>query len=84
MTDQPTIPWWQSRTIWCAVVPLVVSIARLFGVSLPDDVQASLPDVLMAVASAVGAIGAIIYRVKAIQPIAVPVHADTGTKPPAT
>ncbi len=62
-------PWWQSRTVWCAMVPLITSLAHFAGVTLSPDTQSSLPDVLMAIAGAIGAVGAIFYRIKATKAI---------------
>lgn len=73
LTDQSPATsqvWWQSRTVWCAVVPLIVSLSHLAGITLPSDVQASLPDILASTAGSIGSIGAIIYRIKAEKPIA--------------
>lgn len=61
--------WWQSRTVWCAAVPLIVSLAHFAGVTLSPDVQATLPDVLMTVAAAVGSAGAMFYRIRASKTI---------------
>ncbi len=54
--------WWQSRTIWYAIVAALAAVLRLFGVEIGTETQA---DILTAVMGIVGAVGAIVYRIKA-------------------
>lgn len=57
-----TKEWWQSRTIWGAVVIVISQIAALFGKQLPDQTQ--LIDAFTLIGTAIGA-GLTIYgRVK--------------------
>lgn len=59
-------PWWESRTIWGAVIVLVAQVALMFGVAV--DVSAMTESVL-ALATLIGAILAWWGRLQADRPV---------------
>lgn len=58
-------PWWQSKTVWGGLIALAAAIAGAFGYVVDPDVQAELVDYVLAVATGVGGVLAIIGRLKA-------------------
>lgn len=59
-------PWWQSRTIWGALIVLIAQLARL--VEIDVDVE-SLTDAALSVATLIGALLAWWGRLQAAQPV---------------
>lgn len=59
-------PWWQSRTIWGAVIVLVAQVALMFGVAI--DVPA-MTESALSLATLVGAVLAWWGRLQAQQPV---------------
>jgi hypothetical protein len=70
MNDQ--IPWWQSRTIWALVVSIAVQAINATGKHIDPDLQGTIVDTLMQIASAVAAGVGVYYRVKTTATIITP------------
>ncbi|WP_350333391.1 hypothetical protein [Coralliovum pocilloporae] len=62
-------PWYQSRTIWGAVVSIGASVAALADVTVPDTTQAILADSLFQLTAVGGGIFSILGRLRAEQPV---------------
>ena len=66
---EETKPWWQSKTIWGAIITIVALILSLFGVQIDEQTKQVLVNEFVAAATAIGGIvGAVlsIYgRIKA-------------------
>ena len=62
-------PWWQSRTLWGAVVTIVSAILGLAGVELGEADRGSLVELLASLGAAVGGVIAILGRLQAKQRI---------------
>jgi hypothetical protein len=57
--------WYQSRTIWGALVAIIASLAHAGGFSLSASDQGQIADALVSVAGTAGGLVAIWGRVKA-------------------
>lgn len=66
LTDEPMKPWWQSRTIWGALIVLIAQLARL--VEIDVDVE-GMTDAALSFATLIGAVLAWWGRVQATQPV---------------
>lgn len=64
--------WWQSKTIWGAVVVILGLIAQGFGHQISDEDQASLVNLLAQIGESAGALFAIYGRTKATAKIGAP------------
>ena len=71
--EEQTKPWWQSKTIWGALITIIALILSLFGVQIDEQTKQVLINESVALATAVaGIVGAVlsIYgRIKAKQRI---------------
>lgn len=63
MTDMK--PWWQSKTLWGAIVAIVSSALGLAGFELGDMDAEALTGLLTSLGAAIGGIIAIVGRLKA-------------------
>lgn len=63
MTDMK--PWWQSKTLWGAIVTIASSILGLAGLELGDADAEALTGLLTSLGAAIGGIIAIVGRLKA-------------------
>jgi hypothetical protein len=63
MTDMK--PWWQSKTLWGAIVTIVSSALGLAGFELGDMDAEALTGLLTSLGAALGGIIAIVGRLKA-------------------
>jgi len=65
--------WWQSRAIWGAIIALGAFVLTWFGVSVTAEEQTTLVDLILAVATPLGALVAFILtlvgRIKATKKI---------------
>jgi hypothetical protein len=61
--------WYQSRTVWGALVAIAATLLHGFGIDLGSDLQNQLADLAMTLAGAAGGLVAIYGRVKAQAPI---------------
>jgi uncharacterized membrane protein len=70
---EETKSWWQSKTIWGAVITIIALIASLFGYQIDPQTQQIILDRTMAIVTAVGTIVgsvmAIYGRIKATKRI---------------
>lgn len=67
MTMDFSKPWYQSRTIWGAVVSIGASVAALADIRVPADDQAILADSLLQLTALGGGVFSIFGRLKADQ-----------------
>lgn len=58
-------PWWQSKTLWGAIVTIASSILDLAGLELGDADAEALTGLLTSLGAAIGGIIAIVGRLKA-------------------
>lgn len=58
-------PWYRSRTIWSAAVAVLASLAGLAGIDIGSGEEATLVDAILQIASAGGAVAAIVGRLAA-------------------
>ncbi len=63
MTD--TKPWWQSKTLWGAIVTLGSTVLGLAGLDFGDVDSDTLIDVLTSLGAAIGGVLAIFGRITA-------------------
>lgn len=63
MTD--TKPWWQSKTLWGAIVTLASAALGLAGLDLGDADRQALTELLTSLGAALGGVIAIFGRIKA-------------------
>lgn len=63
MTDMK--PWWQSKTLWGAIVTIASSILGLAGLELGEADAETLTGLLTSLGAATGGIIAIVGRLKA-------------------
>ena len=68
MDDQKR--WWESKTVWGAVVTLVSVVAGFAGAVISADDQASLIDLLSGAGAAIGGLLALMGRLVAKSRIA--------------
>lgn len=64
--------WYQSRTVWGAIVAILASLAQAFGLGLNAGQQADLAEALLALSGAMGGLLALYGRFKAETRIAPP------------
>ena len=61
--------WWESRTVWSAIVTIICLVATAFGIEVSEDQKSVVIDAFAAIAGSLGVIvGAILsikYRIKA-------------------
>lgn len=60
-----TKPWYQSRTIWAALVSVAASFGAFAGIETDTEIRAGLTDALLQLVAAVAAITAIYGRITA-------------------
>ena len=58
-------PWWQSRTLWGAVVTIVSATLGLLGYDLAEADREALSGALTSLGAALGGLIAIVGRLKA-------------------
>lgn len=58
-------PWWQSKTLWGALVTIASGLFGLFGLDLGETDRAALVDLLTSLGAALGGVIAIIGRIMA-------------------
>ena len=63
MTDMK--PWWQSKTLWGAIVAIASSALGLAGLELGEADAETLTGLLTSLGAAIGGIVAIVGRLKA-------------------
>ena len=63
MTDMK--PWWQSKTLWCAIVAIASSVLGLAGLELGAADAETLTGLLTSLGAAIGGFVAIVGRLKA-------------------
>jgi len=68
MTDEKT--WYESRTIWGALIAVAASFLSMTGISLDAQMQSELADIVIQAVGAVGALMAIYGRLSATRVIA--------------
>lgn len=61
--------WYQSKTVWGALVAIGASLVRLAGYELGDAEQAELTDLLSTLAGAAGGVLALYGRLTAKLPV---------------
>jgi len=61
--------WFESRTVWAGIVVLIATVAGAFGFELDVTAQGEITEYIMTVVTAVGALVAIVGRVKATKTI---------------
>lgn len=57
--------WYQSKTVWGALIAVAASILQVAGLELGPASQAELADIAVAIAGAVGALVALYGRIVA-------------------
>jgi uncharacterized membrane protein len=65
MTMDTTKPWWQSKTLWGALVTLVAAGFGLFGIDLADTEREALTEMMTSLGAAIGGLIAIFGRISA-------------------
>ena len=60
-----TKAWFQSKTVWGALIAIGASLLQMVGITLAADVQADLADIAVTTAGVVGGLLAIYGRVTA-------------------
>jgi hypothetical protein len=58
-------PWYLSRTIWAAIVTILIALLGLLGVSLDGFDDAALVETLLQAAAAIAGVVALIGRLSA-------------------
>ena len=61
--------WWQSRAVWGGLVAALAGIGGLFGLNLDEVSQGMVIDAVVQLATVVGALLAVIGRVRATKKI---------------
>ena len=64
-----TKAWWQSRAVWGGLVAALAGIGGLFGLNLDEVTQGMAVDAAVQLATVVGALMAVIGRVRATKKI---------------
>lgn len=59
--------WYQSRTVWGAVVAIAASLAQMGGVQLDAVTQGDIAGNLVSLSGALGGLAAIYGRMKAVK-----------------
>ncbi len=67
-----TKPWWQSQTIYGVIIAMLGVVGRLLGYELTEADQHTLVSIVSTLIEGVGAVWAIIGRVRATAVIAKP------------
>lgn len=68
-TDCPTVPWWESKTIWWALITAVCNIAGLLGYQVSTADQEKVVEIIVNIGT-IATIGLVIWsRVHAKLPI---------------
>ena len=62
-------PWWQSKTIWAALVTLIAGFGTMGHYSISAQDQAQLTELLLGAATSIGSIAAMYGRYVAANPI---------------
>ncbi|WP_337184731.1 hypothetical protein [Shinella sp.] len=57
--------WYQSRTVWGALIAILASLAHAIGVEVTAGDQAELADLLVAAVGAAGGLMALVGRISA-------------------
>ncbi|WP_422373323.1 hypothetical protein [Hoeflea sp.] len=65
MTMDTTKPWWQSKTLWGALVTLGAAALGLAGIDLADSEREALTEMMTSLGAAIGGLLAIIGRISA-------------------
>ncbi|WP_420408905.1 hypothetical protein [Hoeflea sp.] len=60
-----TKPWWQSKTLWGALVTIVAAALGFAGIDLADTERETLTEMLTSLGAAVGGLIALIGRISA-------------------
>lgn len=63
---QGSKPWYTSKTVWSGIVSLIAGLAGTFDYTVTPAQQAALPDLMVSLAAAIGGLGTIIGRIKAV------------------
>ena len=87
LTLSETKPWYQSKTIWAAIVTVAASAASLFGIAYSPSEQAAAIDALVAVATSLAGLVALFGRLAArtrIRTNGGSVGKEAGFEDPAT
>ncbi|MBS3650791.1 hypothetical protein KEU06_19450 [Pseudaminobacter sp. 19-2017] len=58
-------PWYSSRTVWAAIVTVLMALCGLFGVPLDGFHESEMADALLQAATAIAGIVALIGRLVA-------------------
>ena len=61
--------WYQSKTVWGAVVVILASVLRLAGIEFGPAEQAELTDAITTIAGAAGGLLALYGRLTATMPL---------------
>ncbi len=61
--------WWQSRTIWGALVAVLASVLNALDIKLDEGAQGELADTIVQLVGAVGALFAVYGRLNATRVI---------------
>jgi uncharacterized membrane protein len=64
-----TKAWYQSKTIWGALIAIAAPLAQVIGLQLSADMQGELADIAVTFAGAIGGLLALYGRVVASTPI---------------
>jgi len=57
--------WYQSKTVWGALIAIAASVLQVAGIELGSDVQADLAEIAVTLAGAAGGLLAIYGRITA-------------------
>lgn len=61
--------WWESRTIWSAIIVLSATIAGGFGFVVDEESQTQIVDLITTIVAGIASLSAIVYRIKATKQI---------------
>ena len=62
---EETKVWWQSLTLWGAIVTVLAALAGLFGIDIDADTQKQIIEYIILGASAIGGLIAAYGRIRA-------------------
>lgn len=71
--------WYQSKTIWGALIAVSASVLHLAGFELAADAQGDLADIAVTLVGAFGGLLSIYGRIVATTSVAGPMPTDGGT-----
>ncbi|TWF56994.1 hypothetical protein [Neorhizobium alkalisoli] len=71
--------WYQSKTIWGALIAVAASVLHLVGFDLAPDAQGELADIAVTLVGAFGGLLSIYGRLVATASVARPTAAGGGT-----